>query len=114
MVNRNLVAFIREARKRGFDDYRIRNPLLAKGWPLDEVEKAFVSLKPRVRFKNKVSLYLDSDVLKRLERRAKRNMFTITEQIEDILRRSVINHTVARSKEKLDDMLVTLFSRRKR
>lgn len=115
MVSDKLVAFIKEARSRGYDDYQIKKPLLDRGWKLEDVEDAFASLKPKVRFKNKISIFLDSDVLKALDRRAKRNLFTISEQIEDILRRSVITgmHTAAHA-EKLDDMLVSLFSRKRR
>lgn len=115
MANKELVKFIREARKRGFDDYQIREPLMKKGWPVDELEKAFASLKPRYKFKNKVSIYLDSEILKKIERRAKRNLLTLPEQIEDILRRSVLGmgKRIPRE-EKLDDRLVALFSRKKR
>lgn len=113
MPNTSLVKFIQEARKRGFDDWQIREPLLKKGWPLEEVESAFLSLKQKFHFKNKVCVFLDSDMLKILEKRAKRNMFTLSEQIEDILRRSCLNLKKATGKEKIDDMLVSLFSRRK-
>jgi hypothetical protein len=39
-------------------------------------------------------------------------MFTLSEQIEDILRRSCLNQKSAKE-EKLDDALVALFSRKK-
>ena len=113
MPNKELVEFIREARKRGFDDYQIKEPLLKNGWPIEEIEKAFCILKPKYKFKNKVSLFLDSDILKIIEKRAKKNMFTISEQIEDILRRSCIRLKPTKKEEKLDDLLVSLFSRRK-
>lgn len=114
MIHKELVTFIREARKRGYDDYQIKEPLMKNGWPLEEIEEAMASLKPHPKFKNKVSIYLDSDVLKLLDVRARRNMMTITEQIEDILRRSVINaKKLKRENEKLDDMLVGLFSRKR-
>lgn len=113
MVNSELVKFIKEARKRGFDDYQIRQPLLEKGWPLEEIEKSFSQIKNKYQFKNKVTIYLDSDILKIIDKRAKKNMFTINEQIEDILRRSAINaRTIKRQEEKLDDMFITLFSRK--
>ncbi len=111
----SLVKFIKEARKRGFDDYQIKTPLLQHGWPLEEIEKAFSHLKPAYKFKNKVCIFLDSKILKILEKRAKRNMFTISEQIEDILRRSVVSsRNMKKQEEKLDDMLVSLFSRKQR
>ena len=114
MVNKSLVKFIKEARKKGFDDFQIRNPLLKRGWPMDEIEKAFASLKPRYKFKNKVTIFIDSELLKRLGKRADKNMLTITEQIEDILRRSTLNtHKKTPTEEKIDDKFITFFSRKK-
>lgn len=113
MPNKDLVNFIKEARKRGFDDYQIKQPLIDKGWQLNEIEAGFASIKPSYKFKNKITLFLDSDVLKIIDKRAKKNMFTISEQIEDILRRSAINaRTIKSQEEKLDDMFITLFSRK--
>jgi hypothetical protein len=115
MANKELVRFIKKARARGFDDYQIRAPLIEKGWPIGEVELAFASLKPNIEFKNKITIYLNNEVLKVLEKRADKNKFTISEQIEDILRRSSINAIgVKNDNEKLDDMLVGLFSRKVR
>jgi hypothetical protein len=117
--NKDLVKFIKTARSRGFDDYQIREPLLKEGWPLDEIEIAFNSLKrakrEHISFKNKVTIYLNNDLLKLIEKRAKRNMLTLPEQIEDILRRSTLSLKKGTlPKEKLDDLLVSLFSRQKR
>ncbi len=50
--NKGVVEFIREARKRGFDDYEIKEPLLKQGWPIEEVEKSFAYLKPKFEYKN--------------------------------------------------------------
>lgn len=114
MVNKKLVEFIKEARKRGFDDFQIRNPLIRQGWAVNEIERAFSSLKPKYKFKNKVTIFLDSELLKRLEKRAEKNMFTLTEQIEDILRRSALNTRKKTStEEKVDDKFITFFSRKK-
>ena len=118
--NSDLIKFIKEARKRGFDDYQIREPLLKQGWPLDEIEAAFFSLRPEkrahVKFKNRVEIYLDNDLLKLMEKRAKKNLLTLPEQIEDILRRSTLSQKKGKSlsSEKIDDLLVSLFSRQKR
>ena len=113
-ANPKLVKFIKEARKRGFDDFQIREPLLKHGWPFEEVEKAFASLKPEYKYKNKVSIFLDSELLKRLEKRAGKNLFTLPEQIEDILRRSSLNmRKKTTQEEKVDDKFITYFSRRK-
>ena len=114
MPDKNLIKFIKEARKRGFDDYQIKNPLIEKGWPIDEVEIAFSCLKEKHNFKNKVCVYLDSELCRIIEKRAKANMLDVHEQIEDILRRSCITAKKRKAKEeKLDDMLVTLFSRKR-
>jgi hypothetical protein len=113
MPNKQLLSFIKEARKRGFEDYQIREPLLKKGWTASEVKEAFSALKPELEDKNKVCIYLDSEILARLQRRARKNLLTLPEQVEDILRRSCLNLKPGTSKENIDDMLITLFSRRK-
>lgn len=114
-INSDLAKFIKTARQRGFDDFQIKEPLLKHGWPLDEIEKAFSAIKPKYKFKNKINIFLDSDILRMLEKRAKKNMFTISEQIEDIIRRSCVNLSkIKKQDEKLDDMLISLFSRKRR
>ncbi len=113
-ANTSLVKFIKKSRKRGFDDFEIRKPLLKKGWPSEEIEKAFYVLKPKYKSKNKISLYLNPDVLKMIDKRAKKNMLSLNEQIEDILRRSCINMKKTTRRIKCDDRLVAIFSREKR
>lgn len=119
MPNLNLIKFIKEARKRGFDDYEIREPLIKNSWPILEIDAAFNALKPKKRvhytFKNRVEIYLDNDLLKMIDKRAKKNMLTLPEQIEDILRRSCLSlkNRKLLPETKLDDMLVGIFSRRK-
>mgnify|MGYP001618743748 CR=1 FL=1 len=114
-ANSELVSFIREARARGFDDYEIRKPLLNKGWAFHDVDRAFAVLKEPVRYKNKISIYLESDVIKVIEKRSKKNMLSVSEQIEDIVRRSAVKTKQGRAEiEKLDDMLITLFPRKRR
>ncbi len=116
MVNKKLIGFIKEAREKGFDDYQIKEPLIKNGWPIEQIEEAFASLRPRIKHKNKVTLYLDSEVLKSIDKRAKKNLLTLPEQIEDILRRSVLSSkkTKGLGTEKLDDSLLAIFSRRQR
>lgn len=114
MADKILVRFIKQARKRGYDDYEIREPLLKKGWDVSDIDSAFAILKPKYEFKNKLTIYLDSEILKAIEKRAKKNIFTVAEQVEDIIRRSVISAKPATAKEKLDDMLVGLFSRKRK
>jgi len=117
--NTDLIKFIKEARKRGFDDYTIRTPLLKQGWPENEVECAFNALKKKARehlsFKNKVIIYLNNDLLKMIDKRAKKNMLTLPEQVEDILRRSCLSmKKKPLVSGKIDDLLVSIFSRQKR
>lgn len=114
-VNAQLVSFIQEARARGFDDFYIREPLLKSGWPVEEVKKAFAYLKPKTKSKNRLQIYIDGKVLKQLEKRAEKNMLNLHEQIEDILRRSVLNlKKKTPAEEKVDDKFITFFSRKKR
>lgn len=115
MANKKLVDFIKESRKRGYGDSDIRKALLNYGWPAAKVESAFNYLAPKYANKNQICLFLSDELMAILEKRAKKNMFTISEQIEDILRRSTINQTKKKSPydEKLDDTLVSLFSRKK-
>ena len=114
MANQDLIRFIVEARKRRFDDNQIKAPLLEDGWEISEINEAINSIDKNP--KNKFEIYLKDDLIKILEKRAKKNKFTIPEQIGDILRRSCINvSTKTTSKaEKLDDLLVSIFSRQKR
>ncbi len=113
-ANPELVKFIREARKRGYEDFQIRVPLLEKGWPSAEIKSAFDFLKPKKVSKNRIEVYLDGVLLRKLETRAKKNMLNLHEQIEDILRRSVLSMKRTSAEEKVDDKFITFFSRKKR
>lgn len=121
------VEYIQEARRRGFGDLAIRNSLLEKGWPLNEIDLAFNyiqtldiekmkegGMKKHSSEKNKIVLYVDDELLTMLEKRSKKNMLTLPEQIEDILRRSTLSQKNKKStgSEKLDDNLIGLFSRK--
>lgn len=61
----------------------------------------------------KVTINIDEDVSKILTSRAKKNLFTLHEQIEDILRKSAVRTKSGQSfsKVKIDDQLVAVFSR---
>ena len=64
--------------------------------------------------KKSVSIDLDSDVISALEKRAKKNFMSLREQIEDIIRRSVIaskKKPYSASEDK-EDGLLSAFSRR--
>lgn len=117
MANKRLVEYIREMKKRGYDDFQLREPLLKGGWPPSEVEEAFTFLKPKTeaKYKKEITIYLDSELLKRIEKRADKNMFSVPEQIEDILRRSTINmRKKTPQEEKIDDKFIMFFSRKRR
>jgi hypothetical protein len=125
------VEYIKEARKRGFGDLAIRNSLLEKGWPLNEIDLAFSfvqALNPEEEWhekgeiekryasgENKIVLYIDDELLAMLEKRAKKNLLTLPNQVEDILRRSTLSQKNKKNigNEKIDDKLVGLFSRKK-
>jgi len=118
-----LLNFINECRKRGFDDYQIKQALTNKGWPESIVDDAFRILHQKSKnknenkdkYKNKLTVYLDSDVLKNLEKRAKKNMLNLHEQIEDILRRSVLSYKKGYPQAiKVDDKFIEIFSRERR
>ena len=110
-----LTSYIKKARKRGFSALDVKEILLKHGWPSDKIDAAFYSIKPNYKFKNKINIFLDNEILKLIEKRAKKNFFTIPEQIEDILRRSCIGmKQKPKYDKKLDDVLVSIFSRQRR
>ncbi|MGY4884360.1 MAG: FitA-like ribbon-helix-helix domain-containing protein [Nanobdellota archaeon] len=130
--------YIKECRKRGFDDIAIKESLLAKNWPEEEIDNAFTYInKTKIKkelqeheklseeieeevqekegdYGSSVVIFLDEELKKALEKRAKKNMFSMEEQIEDILRRSTLSMKNKKSlpEEKVDDNLIPLFSRR--
>jgi hypothetical protein len=62
-----------------------------------------------------ITISIGEDEKKILVKRAKKNLFTLREQIEDIIRRSAVNYKSGTSnKFKVDDKLVYAFSREKR
>jgi len=63
-----------------------------------------------------ITISIDEDVEKILSGRAKKNLFTLREQIEDILRKSAVRTKKGASYRglKVDDNLVGIFSREKR
>ena len=64
--------------------------------------------------KKTLSITLDSDIFKILEKRAKKNFLTVRELAEDIVRRSAISYSKGRRPVKVDDRLVAIFSREKK
>ena len=62
-----------------------------------------------------ITISVDEKVKKILSRRADKNLLTLREQIEDILRKSAVRtKSGAVSQPKPDDNLVGIFSRQKR
>lgn len=61
-----------------------------------------------------ITIDIDDKVYKVLASRAKKNLMTIREQAEDIIRRSAANSKKANPSDKVDDTLVSVFSRNKR
>ena len=63
-----------------------------------------------------ISIELDKNEIKILERRAKKNLMTLKEQIEDIIRRSCVSSSkkATSSEPNIDDKLISLFSRQKK
>ncbi len=62
--------------------------------------------------KKSVTIELDDRVISRLQRRARRNMLTLRELIEDIVRRSAVSLGGASISGASDDALVSIFSRK--
>ncbi len=113
-IDPDLIKYIVEARKRGFSNPEIKAPLFEKGWLEKDVDKAFNSLKEENKIN--VEIALPESIVKIVEKRAKKNMLSLKEQIEDIVRRSAVNAKLKKviGPEKIDDLLVSIFSRRKR
>lgn len=121
-ANQELVNFIREVRRRGYSNDEIVTPLLGKGWTIQEIEFAFKeseknqqkTSKELKQGKEKVEVYLSKDIHEIVRKRSRKNMLSIPEQIEDIVRRSCISTKLKKAaNEKLDDLLVGIFSRRR-
>ena len=64
----------------------------------------------------KLTISLDDEEVKILTKRAKKNILTLKEQVEDIVRRSCLSYKKNSSYRplKVDDKLVGIFSREKR
>ncbi len=60
-----------------------------------------------------ITINIDEEVKKTLQKRAKKNMFSLREQIEDILRKSAVRTKSGKKYKsiKVDDKLVAAFSR---
>lgn len=108
---KTLLNFIINARKKGYSDFEIHKVLEKNNWPTKIIVKAFEALRSKPKIKNQVCIFLSDEILKTLEKRSKKNLFTLSEQIEDILRRSCARGSQSFQREKLDDNLIGIFSR---
>lgn len=63
-----------------------------------------------------VTITIDEEVHKVIGKRAKKNMLTIKEQVEEIIRQSAVRTKAGTtsSEPDIDDKLVTVFSRRRK
>ena len=119
MIYPDLIYFIKESRKRGLSDSEIKKLLLENNWKNEIINENFSSLhlassSQKPIQKKSVTINLDSSIITILEKRVKKNMMNLNEQIEDIIRRSAVNARVSSPKqEKLDDLLIPLFSRKR-
>jgi len=111
---KTLLNFIINARKKGYSDSDIHKALEKNKWPVKIITKAFKALRSKPKMKNQICVFLSDEILKTLIKRSKKNLFTVSEQIENILRRSCASGSSSYQKEKLDDSLVGIFSRSKR
>jgi hypothetical protein len=62
-----------------------------------------------------LTISIDEEIKKVIEKRAKKNLMTLREQVEDIIRRSAVNYKAGtKTTTKVDDRLVEVFSREMR
>ena len=114
-ADKDLLRFVKEAKKRGFSDEEIKNPLLKQGWALEEVEKAFIELGIFSEEKISITISISKSAYNIIEKRAKKNLFSIEKQIEDIIRRSAVTGKLkTQNYDNIDDLLVSIFSRRQK
>ena len=62
----------------------------------------------------RITIQLEPEEVKILNRRAKKNFLTLKEQVEDIIRLSCIRSGKGRTRFRVDDKLVEVFSRERR
>ena len=63
----------------------------------------------------RITIDIDEDVKKIINKRAKKNLLTLREQIEDILRKSAVRTKSGTTTSfKVDDRLVGMFSRQRK
>ena len=113
VADQKLIDFIIEVKRRGYNNSEVIPQLTERGWSIREINAALKSISTTK--KEKVEIYLNENIIDIVKKRARKNLLSLPEQIEDIVRRSCVNTKINKSKanEKLDDLLVGIFSRRK-
>lgn len=112
-INKDLIKFVKEAKKRGFSEDEIRKPLMERGWPVDTVNEAIEYVKDNTQT-HSIEISIEPLLYKEIKKRANKNLLSTHDQIVDIIRRSCVSAKRRVPKEKkLDDLLVSIFSRRK-
>ncbi|MCX8159091.1 MAG: hypothetical protein N3D20_02265 [Candidatus Pacearchaeota archaeon] len=114
MVEEKVIEFVRECRRRGFSNEQIKDKLIEGGWSFKEIDEAINFVKKTTQ-KIRLCIGIDEEVAKMLIRRAKRNMMSVEEQAEDILRRSCVSmRKKPLTEEKIvGNHFISIFSRRK-
>ena len=118
-VTLELLKFIEEARNRGFSDEEIRKALAKNNWPDELISQGLNEVKSSEPIKTglkkeTITINLDESVMIVLKKRAKKNLLNCQQMAEDIIRRSCVSSgkTISGVPEKLDDLLVAVFSRK--
>ena len=62
--------------------------------------------------KGAISVEIDSEAKKILEKRAKKEFMTVRELVSDIIRRSCLSYKGETAEDKVDDKFLTYFSRK--
>ena len=127
-ANPDLIKYILECRARGFEDWQIRSTLDYHGWKEEDIEAGFEALKKEEEkklkkkekrnnkiiyvYKNTITIHLSEDIYNAVAKRAKRNMLSVEEQVEDIVRRSCVSLKKKEIVDNVDDIFLKLFSRK--
>lgn len=73
--------------------------------------------KIKSEMKKSITINLDIDLVRQLDKRARKNFMTLREQIEDIIRRSMITYNKGKSKGYSGpevEKMIKIFSRKKK
>ena len=80
-----------------------------------DVEDKLRIVEDKFRKMKSITIRFGKELMKEIEKRAKKNYLSVPELIEDIVRRSMISYKGGtRRPLKIDDKLIAIFSREKR